>query len=154
MRQSRGARWVRLPAHMDWQALLRGVSEEGKQALFRLETVARVGKQLGMHKAIGLPGLKVLVREAARGKTNPSLLFRFHAENTPDRTALLQATSPGHRDVEGVRRIYSYREMNETIDRIAVALHHRGLGRGTSVLILLKNRIEFLMIPIAFVNHW
>jgi fatty-acyl-CoA synthase len=134
---------------MDWQALLRGVSEEGKQALFRLETVTRVGKQLGMHKAMTLSGLKVLAREAARGKTNPSLLFRFYAENAPDRTALIQATSPSRRDVEGVRRLYSYREMNETIDRIAVALHRRGLGRGTSVLILLKNRIEFLMIQPA-----
>jgi fatty-acyl-CoA synthase len=134
---------------MALQSKLQAVAEEGKQALFRLQTVTRVGKQLGMHEAMSWPGLKVLAREAARGKTNPSLLFRFHAENNPERTALIQATSPGHRDAEGVRRIYSYREMNETIDRIAVAFHRRGLGRGTSVLLLLKNRIEFLMIQPA-----
>ncbi|MFO0757431.1 MAG: AMP-binding protein [Byssovorax sp.] len=134
---------------MSFRDKIKTLTEEGRQALFRVETIGRVGMKLGMPQAMTLPGVKVLAREVARGKLNPSLLFRLHAENVPERTALIQATSPGHRDHEGVRRIYSYRETNETIDRIAQGLHRRGLGRGTAALLLLKNRIELLMIQPA-----
>jgi fatty-acyl-CoA synthase len=130
---------------------LHELRREGQSALFRLRTLGRVGKKLGMHRAITWPGARVLVREAARGKTNPSLIFRFHAKNDPDRTVAIQATWPGK--AEGGKapphRLVSYRELDAAIDRIGVALGKLGVGRGSRVLLLLKNRIEFLSIQPA-----
>ncbi len=134
---------------MAFEDRLRTVREAAKQARFRLETIARVGGKLGLHRSLTWPGAKVLLRSILKGKTNPSLIFRFYAENDPDRTALIQVTPParppGAPELT-TRRHYSYREMNETIDRVGLALSRRGIGKGAGVLLLIKNRIEFLVI--------
>ena len=131
---------------------LRTLREAARQARFRVETLTRVGGKLGMHRAMTWPGAKVLMHAVPRGKTNPSLIFRYHAENDPDRTAIVQVTAPARPPgaAEPVtRRHYTYREMNEAIDRIGLALSRRGISRGASVLLLIKNRIEFLLIQPA-----
>jgi fatty-acyl-CoA synthase len=139
---------------MAFEDTLRTVREGAKQARFRLETITRVGGKLGMHRRLTWPGAKLLLRSlsSGKGKTNPSLIFRFYAENDPDRTALVQVTSParppGAPELT-TRRHYSYREMNETIDRIGLAMSRRGIGKGAGALLLIKNRIEFLLIQPA-----
>lgn len=134
---------------MAFEDRLRTVREAAKHARFRLETIARIGGKLGLHRRLTWPGAKVLLRSIPKGKTNPSLIFRFYAENDPDRTALIQVTPParppGAPELT-MRRHYSYREMNETIDRVGLALSRRGIGKGAGVLLLIKNRIEFLVI--------
>ena len=131
---------------------LRTIRDAAKQARFRVETLARVGGKLGMHRQLTWRGLGLLLRTVPKGKTNPSLIFRFYAENDPDRTAIVQVTSParapGAPEPVG-RSHYSYREMNEAIDRIGLALSRRGIERGASVLLLIKNRIEFLLLQPA-----
>ena len=139
---------------MAFEDQLRTIRDAAKQARFRLETMVRVGGKLGMHRSMSWPGARLLLRTVPRGKTNPSLIFRFYAENNPDRVALVQATSParppGAPDGLGTARLqYSYREMNEVIDRIGLSLSRCGVSRGTSVLILVKNRIEFLLLQPA-----
>jgi long-chain acyl-CoA synthetase len=132
---------------------LRTIRDAAKQARFRVETLARVGGKLGMHRNLSWRGLRVLLQTVPKGKTNPSLIFRFYAENDPDRTAVVQVTSParppGATASMPARDRYSYREMNESIDRIGLALSRRGIDRGASVLLLIKNRIEFLLIQPA-----
>ena len=65
-----------------------------ERAAWRVETVARVGKKLGFHHALTVDTLRLLAWEAAHGRMNPSLIYRFWAEATPDRPALVQATLP------------------------------------------------------------
>ncbi len=137
---------------MALQDRLRTIRDAAKQARFRVETLVRVGRKLGMHRQLTWGGARLLARTLPKGKTNPSLIFRFYAEVDPDRTAIVQVTSParaaGAAEPVG-RRHYSYREMNETIDRIGLALSRRGIARGAGVLLLIKNRIEFLLIQPA-----
>jgi len=131
---------------------LRTIREAAKQARFRIETLVRVGGKLGMHRTVTWPGVRLLLRTVPKGKTNPSLIFRYYAETDPDRTAIVQVTSParaaGAPDPTA-RGHYTYREMNEAIDRIGLALSRRALERGASVLLLIKNRIEFLLLQPA-----
>ncbi|MEO5729175.1 MAG: AMP-binding protein, partial [Byssovorax sp.] len=137
---------------MAFEDRLRTIRDAAKQARFRLETMVRVGGKLGMHRSMTWPGARLLLRTVPRGKTNPSLIFRFYAENDPARVAIVQATSPARPPdaAESTAPIqYSYREMNEAIDRIGLSLSRRGISRGTSVLMLVKNRIEFLLIQPA-----
>jgi fatty-acyl-CoA synthase len=65
---------------------------------------------------------------------NPTTVMRFHAGNTPERTALI------YRDQR-----YSYRELDAQMDVVAAALHARGVGAGDAVVLMLKNCPEFLM---------
>jgi fatty-acyl-CoA synthase len=137
---------------MFFQDRLHALRHAADSALWRIETVARVGKKLGMHQALTWPGARLLLRNLPRGKANPSLIFRFYAENNPDRLALIQATAPGHKAGQGLDaggKRHSYQEMNELIDRVGLALARRGFSRGSSALILLKNRVEFLVVQPA-----
>jgi fatty-acyl-CoA synthase len=137
---------------------LRELRRAAERSLWRIQTVGRVGKKLGVHKNMTWPGARLLLRDLPKGKGNPSLIFHFHAANSPDHPALIQATVPGELSLPasssplpasplpGSGKTYSYREVNASIDRIGLALSRRGLGRGASALIFLKNRIEFLLI--------
>ena len=121
-----------------------------QDARWRVETIARVGKKLGLHKDVGWPGARLLAREIAHGRGNASMLFRLHAVNDPTRPALVQAGLPGRKEAgapEAGR--LSYQEANDLADRLALALVHRGLGPGSAVMVLLKNRIEFFVVGLA-----
>ena len=119
-------------------------------ARWRIETVVRVGRKLGMHEAMRWPGVAVLLREASRGRLTPSTLFRVQAKNQPDRVALVQAGLPGHKDgaVPEVKRI-TYGELDPLADRITAALRRRGVGRGSAALVMLKNRVEYFVLGLA-----
>lgn len=111
----------------------------------------RAVAQTGLFAALRWPGLKVLARELARGKVSPSLLFRFHAENSPHRIAVVDPRSlaPRAEGGRGEDRVYSFFELNERIDRLSAALDRRGIGPGATVLLVLKNRPEFLICQAA-----
>src|SRR5262249_34386384 len=81
-------------------------------------------------------------RELPKWKLNPSLLFRFHAANSPLRTGLIAVCSGGE-------RAYSFLEMDQTMDRLAHALARRGIRARDRVLLMLKNRAELVMVPPA-----
>ncbi|WP_437275612.1 AMP-binding protein [Sorangium sp. So ce375] len=115
----------------------------------------RAVTRTGLLAALRWPGLKVLARELAKGKANPSLLFRFHAENSPHRIAVIEPLSLARRAAEGGAgapaedRVYSFFALNEAIDRLGYALDRRGVGPGVTALLVLKNRPEFLMCQVA-----
>jgi fatty-acyl-CoA synthase len=128
------------------QDTLASLRRAGEIARWKVETLGRVGKKLGVHRSVRWPGVKMVLRDLSRGKTNPSMLFRFYTANDPERTALVQAGAPGRKDgAQEIRRL-SYRATNELIDRVGLALARRGIGKGSAVLVLLKNRIEFFLI--------
>ncbi len=114
---------------------LKLVREEARAALLRARTVGRVSYEKALYKGLTPKGAWLLARESAKGRQTPSLVFRFHAANDPHRIALT------YHD-----RNYSFFEMNDVMDRIAVALARRGLGPRSAVLIALKNRPELIQL--------
>lgn len=69
----------------------------------------------------------------AGGSRNPSLIFSLHAANTPDKPALLW------RD----KRL-SFADLDQRMNRAAAGLKRRGIARGSSIVIMMRNRPEFL----------
>lgn len=137
---------------MNLSDALSGARQRVGALLQQAEVVRKTVMQTGLLAALRWPGVQVLARELARGKANPSLLFRFHAENSPHRTAVLYPESLAASRGEGAPakdRAISFLELNDGIDRVGYALHRLGIGPGVSVLVMLKNRPEFLMVQPA-----
>jgi fatty-acyl-CoA synthase len=117
---------------------------------FKAETLLRVGRKLGVHRHVGLAGARVVAGDLLRRKASASTLFRFIAADDPGRPALIQAGATDARDpVAPELRRLSYAEADALADRLAMALVRRGVGRGSAVLILVKNRIEFFLLGLA-----
>ncbi|WP_441292212.1 class I adenylate-forming enzyme family protein [Sorangium sp. KYC3313] len=134
---------------------VRAALASGRGTIDATLAAGRAVTQAGLLAALRWPGLKVLARELARGKANPSLLFRFHAENSPHRIAVIEPLSLAPRAAErgagppAEDRVYSFFALNEAIDRLGYALDRRGVGPGVTVLLALKNRPEFLTCQVA-----
>src|SRR5580658_6547916 len=99
----------------------------------RIRTGARVAKQSGMLYTWRLPGLRVAVKALASGSRNPALVFQLHAANSPEKKALMW------RD-----RTLTFAQLDDRMNRAAVGLQRRGFRRNSSVVILMKNRPEFV----------
>jgi acyl-CoA synthetase (AMP-forming)/AMP-acid ligase II len=127
-------------------ALLRSAGED---ALFSVRTVGRVARKTGMHRAIHWSGVKFALGEALRGaKSDASFLFRFMAHNDPHRVGIVGVVSPeGGRVTE--ERAYSFFEMSERVERIAAGLAERGIRQGDRIIVMVKNRPDFVLVQIA-----
>jgi fatty-acyl-CoA synthase len=112
---------------------LRQIRERLADMPQRVATVARVAQTSGLMWELTVPGLKAMVKTLRAGAQNPSQVYRLHALNVPDKVALRW------RD-ESV----TFGEFNRRLDTIAASLVRRGYGRGTSVVLMMKNRLEFL----------
>lgn len=116
--------------------------EEAKRAVAtqvdRAATLARVGLKTGLAKTVRPGGVAVVLGPLLRGKSSPSVLLRFHARNLPDKLAL-----------RGSRRSYTFAELDAEIDRIAAALRARGATKGTSAVLAMRNRPEFVVLQLA-----
>jgi fatty-acyl-CoA synthase len=99
----------------------------------RIATVAKVARSSGLMWDLSVPGARALVETLRQGARNPSQVYRIHAQNAPHKPALKW------RD-ESI----SFLELNQRLDSIAAGLGRRGFGRGTSVLLMMRNRPEFL----------
>jgi fatty-acyl-CoA synthase len=104
----------------------------------RAYLVARLAQETGMLWDVRREGGVELARALLRGAQNPSLIYRIHGANVPDRLGVVMG------DVA-----WTFRELDERIDRIARGLRRRGVRRGTSLLVMLKNRPEFLLVSAA-----
>ncbi len=125
------------------------VGRSARGLAFRAATLGVVGIRSGMARALELPGALLLLRELPKGTPNPSLIYRYHARNTPHRTALVIPAQPGVDAGRARDRVYSWLELDRAIDRAARALARRGVGRGTPVLFALKNRADAIILPAA-----
>jgi fatty-acyl-CoA synthase len=99
----------------------------------RARTFSRVAMQSGLLFEFRPGGLRFAAEHLLKGGRNPSLIFALHGANAPDRTALLW------RD----RRL-TYGELDDRMNRAAAGLQRRGFRRNTSVVIMMRNRPEFL----------
>lgn len=131
---------------MSLRARLDEVKRDAEAAVWRVRTAARVAARTGIFRDARAPGIATVARAAARGRLNPSVLFRYHAANTPHGVALV---APAGAHGAPAPRAYSFFELDDTIDRVAAGLAARGVRRGDSVLIALKNRPEFVILQAA-----
>jgi len=99
----------------------------------RVRTGARVARQSGMLYTWTLPGIRKAVTALATGARNPAMVFSLHAANSPDKPALLW------RD-----RVLTFAQLDDRMNRAALGLQRRGFRRNTSVVIMMRNRPEFL----------
>jgi fatty-acyl-CoA synthase len=99
----------------------------------RARVGARVVRQSGLLFAVTPRGLRAATAGLLREGHNPSLIFKIHAANTPEKPALLW------RD----RRL-TFAELDERMNRAAAGLQRRGFVRNTSVVIMMRNRPEFV----------
>jgi fatty-acyl-CoA synthase len=99
----------------------------------RARTFARVATQSGMLFDFSLAGLRFGIGALAKGGRNPSLIFALHGANLPDKPALIWRN-----------RTLTYAQLDDRMNRAAAGLQHRGFKRNTSVVIMMRNRPEFL----------
>ncbi|MBK8256458.1 MAG: AMP-binding protein [Polyangiaceae bacterium] len=131
---------------MDLRTRLLDVKARAQAAAWRLKTSARVYRSTGIARAVKPAGLATVLREAARGRLNASLIFRYHASNSPHAIALI-GPAGAHGSI--TERAYSFFELNDAIDRIAAGLASIGIRKGEAVLVSMKNRPEFIIAQAA-----
>jgi fatty-acyl-CoA synthase len=93
-----------------------------------------VARKSGILREVRWRGLRAAAAGIARGASGPSQIYRIHAANTPDKIALYW------RD-----RVLSFGDIDAGMDRVARALARRGLIKGTRILVMMRNRPEFLL---------
>ncbi|MSP24866.1 MAG: AMP-dependent synthetase [Myxococcales bacterium] len=128
-----------MPSLPTW---MKAVARAARAEVMLARVSAQVMHKTGVIGAITAAGFGALVKN--RGKTNPATMLRYHAHNTPHRTALIHASVNAIGD-----RAYSFFELDERIARYAASLTGLGIGRGDRVLLLLKNVPEFIMLQHA-----
>ena len=114
-------------------ATLRELRERIADVPDRVRVASRVANSSGLLWAMRWPGVVAAVKALASGANNPSAIFKIHAANSPDAIALQW------RD-----RKITFGELNAEMDQLALGLRRRGLGRGSSVVLMMRNRPEFI----------
>ena len=105
---------------------LRGVPE-------RLRVMMQVAKTSGLLWEVSVPGVLAMTKAMAAGAQSPSQVYRIHAANTPHKAAI------HWRD-----RTLTFGELDARMDRLAGGLRRRGMKRGQSVVVMMRNRPEFI----------
>lgn len=123
--------WNVLSQRLGFVAQLREVPE-------RIRTSARLSQQSGMLWSLTKPGVVELARVLASGSQNPSLIYRVNARNAPNKPAIIW------RD-----RTTTWAELDGRIDRLSAGLGRRGIGRKASVILMMRNRQEFVEVGAA-----
>ncbi|HEY2518200.1 MAG TPA: AMP-binding protein, partial [Polyangiaceae bacterium] len=118
---------------IDAVSKLRGIRERLEGVPQRVATMAKVAKSSGLMWDLSVPGAKALVEALGGGAQNPSQVYRIHGRNSPERPAVVW------RD-----QTITFGELDRRLDSIAAGLVRRGLGRGTSVVLMMRNRPEFI----------
>jgi fatty-acyl-CoA synthase len=117
---------------------LKTIGEGLREAPERVRTSVRLSQQSGMLWSLSRPGMIELVRVLASGSQNPSLIYRVNARNTPTKPAIIWRG-----------RVTTWAELDERIDRLSAGLVRRGIGRKKSVIIMMRNRQEFVELGAA-----
>src|SRR5262252_5855001 len=104
----------------------------------RVRVAMKVAKTSGLLWAFNAAGVRELVKTLIAPTQNPSRIYRVHAKNSPDKVALIW------RD-----EALTFGELDQRIDRLAAALAARGVARGSSIALMMRNRIEYVQLGAA-----
>jgi fatty-acyl-CoA synthase len=92
----------------------------------------------GLVWELSLRGVQTAAKNLLTGGTNPAMIYRIHGQNTPQKPAII------YRD-----GVTTFAELDSLVDRLAHGLTRRGVRKGTSFLLLMKNKVEFVALAIA-----
>jgi fatty-acyl-CoA synthase len=104
----------------------------------RVRIAIRLAKTSGFLWDVRPEGAIELVRALATGAQNPAALYKIHAKNSPNKPAIVW------RD-----QTLTFADMNSRIDRLAAGLAARGMKRGSSIVLMMRNRPELIELGAA-----
>ena len=104
----------------------------------RARVMATVANRSGLLWEVNARGALAMLATLASGRQHPTELYRIYAANSPDKPALVW------RD-----QSLTFGELDARIDRLATGLGARGFGRRSSLVLMLKNRPEFIELQAA-----
>lgn len=104
----------------------------------RARVALRVGNQSGLLWGLTRAGVRAIVDALGASAQSPAQIYRVHAANSPDKIALR------YRD-----KSLSFSEFDARADRLAAGLKSRGLGRGSAIILMMRNCPEFLELQVA-----
>ena len=111
------------------------IRERISEAPERVRVALEVGNRSGLMWEVTAPGFVAMVKALTVAPQNPSQVYRLHAANSPNKVALRW------RD-----RSLTFSELDERMDRLAGGFTMRGISRGSSVILMMRNRPEFIEI--------
>ena len=98
----------------------------------------RALRQTGVGKLVTLRGLWRMVRATITNTRTPSTIYSFHAANVPDKPAFIW------RD-----RIHTFASFDARATEVGRAFVAGNIGRGSNVLMMMKNRLEFMELNVG-----
>jgi fatty-acyl-CoA synthase len=104
----------------------------------RKETLKRVLRQTGVGKLVTLRGLWRMVRATVTNTRTPSTIYSFHAANVPDKPAFIW------RD-----KVHTFASFDARATEVGKAFVANGIGRGSNVLMMMRNRLEFMELNVG-----
>ena len=104
----------------------------------RVRSAAHVYLASGMIRETRLSSVLELVRGVASGQQNPALIYRVHASGHGAKVAVVDR-----------ERAVTFAELDERIDRVAAGLARSGIGRRARMILMTRNRLEFLEVSAA-----
>jgi len=117
-----------MPSWREWRTRLAEVPT-------RIGVMASVANHTGLMWEMTRPGLKALRVILGAAAKSPAHIYRVHAANTPRKVALR------YRDAS-----YTFADLDEQMDRVGAGLRARGLQRGSTLVVMARNRPEFLLL--------
>jgi fatty-acyl-CoA synthase len=110
-----------------------GLKDKARELAATVRLALQVGWKTGMLPHVLPRGLGVLSGTLLGQRSDPSTLYRLQAVIQPDKVAL-----------QWRHRTYTFAQMHDEIARMASGLRACGVAPGDSVLLMLKNRPEFI----------
>ncbi len=110
------------------------IRDRAASEIRRTRIVLRVATSTGLARTFTARGLGAAALALLEGGANPALIYRIYAAD--------RGAAPAIIDEDGV---IDFATLWERIRRFAGALERRGVGRGDTVLVTLKNRVEFVV---------
>jgi fatty-acyl-CoA synthase len=104
----------------------------------RKEALKRVLRQTGVGKLVTLRGLWRMVRATVTNTRTPSTIYSFHAANVPDKPAFIW------RD-----KVHTFASFDARATEVGKAFVANGIGRGSNVLMMMRNRLEFMELNVG-----
>ncbi len=112
---------------------LQGLKDRLTDARARARDAVRVGVDSGILWELRVPGVRAAIDALGAATQTPAQIYRIHARNSPDKVCIRYR----HRQL-------TFSDVDAAMDRIAGGLARRGFRRGTSLVLMMRNRPEFI----------
>jgi fatty-acyl-CoA synthase len=123
-----------------WNVLerARALRADARELPDRVRVSMQLSRQSGLVWSLTPPGVVELIKALTSSSLNPSRIYRVHARNSPSKPAIIWRG-----------RTTTWAELDERIDRLCAGLGRRGIGRKQSIVLMMRNRPEFVELGAA-----